>query len=152
MKRARDIMTKEILTVTPKTSVSELAELFTTHNINGVPVVDDEGRLLGVVTENDLIYQKKKVHIPTVINILDSVIYLESPEKMKQEMQKITGVTVQDIYTSNVVTIGQETPIDEIATIMAEKNIHTLPVLDNDNLIGVIGKGDIIKTLINKTG
>ncbi len=152
MKRARDIMTKEILTVTPKTSVSELAELFTTHNINGVPVVDDEGKLLGVVTENDLIYQKKKVHIPTVINILDSVIYLESPEKMKQEMQKITGVTVQDIYTSNVVTIGQETPIDEIATIMAEKNIHTLPVLDNDNLIGVIGKGDIIKTLINKTG
>ncbi len=152
MKRARDIMTKEILTVTPKTSVSELAELFTTHNINGVPVVDDEGRLLGVVTENDLIYQKKKVHIPTVINILDSVIYLESPEKMKQEMQKITGVTVQDIYTSNVITIGQETPIDEIATIMAEKNIHTLPVLDNDNLIGVIGKGDIIKTLINKTG
>ena len=152
MKRARDIMTKEILTVTPKTSVSELAELFTTHNINGVPVIDDEGKLLGVVTENDLIYQKKKVHIPTVINILDSVIYLESPEKMKQEMQKITGVTVQDIYTSNVVTIGQETPIDEIATIMAEKNIHTLPVLDNDNLIGVIGKGDIIKTLINKTG
>ncbi len=151
MKRAKDIMTAEILTVTPKTSVSELAELFTTHNINGVPVVDDEGKLLGVVTENDLIYQKKKVHIPTVINILDSVIYLESPEKMKQEMQKITGVTVEDIYTSDVVTIDKETPIEEIATIMAEKNIHTLPVLDNGNLIGVIGKGDIIKTLINKT-
>ncbi len=150
MKRAKDIMTTEILTVSPETSVSELAVLFTTHNINGVPVVDSAGQLLGVVTENDLIYQKKKVHIPTVINILDSVIYLESPEKMKQEMQKITGVTVKDIYTKDVVTIDQQTPIDEIATIMAEKNIHTIPVLDGDKLIGVIGKGDIIKTLINK--
>lgn len=150
MKQAKDIMTTELLTVTPKTSVSELAELFTTHNINGVPVVDNQGKLLGVVTENDLIFQKKKVHIPTVINILDSVIYLESPDKMKQEMQKITGVTVEDIYTSEVVTIEQETPVDEIATIMVEKNIHTLPVIESDTLIGIIGKGDIIKTLINK--
>ncbi len=150
MKRAKDIMTTEILTVTPETSVSELAEIFTSHNINGVPVINAEGKLLGVVTENDLIYQKKKVHIPTVINILDSVIYLESPDKMKQEMQKITGVMVEDIYTRDVVTIDKEAQIDEVATIMAEKNIHTIPVLEDDKLIGVIGKGDIIKTLINK--
>ena len=148
MKRAKDIMTTTVLTISPDTSVTELARFLTSHNINGAPVVDQEGNILGVVTENDLIYQKKKVHIPTVINILDSVIYLESPDKMKQEMQKITGVTVKDIFTEEVVTVNPETPLDEIATIMAEKNIHTIPVIEKDQIVGIIGKSDIIKTLI----
>jgi CBS-domain-containing membrane protein len=150
MKKAIDIMTRKVLTVRLETSVTELAELLTTNGINGVPVTDSKGNLLGVVTENDLIFQKKKVHIPTVLNILDSVIYLESPEKMKKEMKKITGTTVKDIYTESVTTVNQETPIDEIATIMAEKNIHTIPVVDNGQLVGIIGKGDIIKTLISR--
>lgn len=142
-------MSKDVLTVQPETSVSELARLLNTHNINGVPVVDSDNNLLGVVTENDLVYQKKKVHIPTVINILDSFIYLESQSKMKEEMEKITGATVEQIYSKNAKTITPETTIDEIATMMAEQNIHTIPVVENNTLIGVIGKGDIIRTLIS---
>lgn len=150
MRKAKDIMTREVLTVSPDMTVSELASFLTVHSINGAPVVDDNGELLGVVTENDLIYQKKKVHIPTVINILDSVIYLESPEKMKQEMQKITGVTVRDIFTEDVIQVDKDASIEEIATLMAEQKIHTIPVVDNGSIIGIIGKGDIIKTLINQ--
>ena len=150
MKKAKDIMTRNVLTVSLDTTVSELAELLTVNGINGVPVTDSEGSLLGVVTENDLIFQKKKVHIPTVLNILDSVIYLESPEKMKKEMQKITGTSVKDIYTKPVTTVEKDTPIDEIATIMAEQKIHTIPVIEDGKLVGVLGKGDIIKTLISR--
>lgn len=149
MKRAQDIMSRDVLTVQPETSVSELARLLNTHNINGVPVVDSDNNLLGVVTENDLVYQKKKIHIPTVINILDSFIYLESQSKMKEEMEKITGATVEQIYSKKAKTVTPETTIDEIATIMAEQNIHTIPVVENNSLIGVIGKGDIIRTLIS---
>ncbi|MEE4241529.1 MAG: CBS domain-containing protein [Desulfopila sp.] len=149
MKSAQDIMTKEVITVTPETTVIELAQLLINNSINGVPVVDRQNALLGVVTEYDLIFQKKKVHIPTVLNILDSVIYLESPEKMKEEMRKITGVTVEEIYSRKATTVRPDTPIDEIATIMAEKKIHTIPVVENGRLLGVIGKGDIIKTLIS---
>lgn len=146
MKYAREIMTKDVLTVQPQTSVNDLANLLTTQNINGVPVVDEDGKLIGVVTENDLVFQKKKVHIPTVINILDSFIYLQSQERMKKEMAKITGVTVESIYSREVISVNPETPIDEIATIMVEKNIHTIPVLDNGELVGVIGKRDIIRS------
>lgn len=149
MKCAQDIMTRDVLTVQPETSVTELARLLNTHNINGVPVVDSDNNLLGVVTENDLVFQKKKVHIPTVINILDSFIYLESQSKMKEEMEKISGATVEKIYSQNAQTVTPETTIDEIATIMAEQNIHTIPVVENKTLIGVIGKGDIIRTLIS---
>ncbi|MDJ0622065.1 MAG: CBS domain-containing protein [Desulfocapsaceae bacterium] len=146
MKYAREIMTKDVLTVQPQKSVNDLANLLTTQNINGVPVVDEEGKLMGVVTENDLVFQKKKVHIPTVINILDSFIYLESQERMKKEMAKITGVTVESIYSKDVKTVRPETPIDEIATLMVEENIHTIPVVDDGELVGVIGKRDIIRS------
>jgi CBS domain-containing protein len=148
MKKAADIMTLNVITVTTETSVQELATLLSFNNISGAPVVDNAGNLLGVVTENDLIDQAKKLHIPTVITILDSVFYLENPDRMEKEMKKIAGTTVLDIYSSDIITVNEDTSLDEIATIMAEKNIHTLPVVRETKLIGVIGKKDIIKTLI----
>jgi len=148
MQKASDIMTRDVFTVSPETTVSELAKLLATHNIGGAPVVDDSGSLLGVVTENDLIDQKKKIHIPTVVTILDSVIYLENPGKMEKEMMKIAGATVGDIYSKKPITVNEDTLLDEISTIMAEKNVHTLPVMREEKLVGVIGKQDIIRTLI----
>lgn len=142
-------MTKDVVTVQKDTTVVELANLLATHHIGGIPVVDAQGDLLGVVTESDLIDQSKKVHIPTVVTILDSVIYLESPEKMEKEMLKMAGTTVGDIFTENPRTVTEDTSLEEIATIMSEKNIHTLPVMRDSVLVGIIGKGDIIKTLIS---
>ncbi|GAB6190716.1 CBS domain-containing protein [Desulfocastanea catecholica] len=149
MRTAQDIMTKDVITVTPATTVTELALLLASHKIGGAPVIDSSGTLLGVVTESDLIDQKKKIHIPTVITILDSVFYLENPDKMEKEMKKIAGSTVGDIYSKDPLTVTEDTPLDEIATLMAEKSVHTLPVMQGDRLVGVIGKKDIIKTLIS---
>jgi CBS-domain-containing membrane protein len=145
---AREIMTTKIISVTPETAVSDLAQILATSNIGGAPVVDEEGRLLGVVTESDLIDQTKKVHIPTVVAILDSLIFLERPDKMEKDIRKIAGTVVGDIYSKNPVTVSEETPLDEIATIMAKKHVHTLPVMRGEQLVGVIGKGDIIRTLM----
>lgn len=142
-------MTREVITVTTETSVKELARTLTANSISGAPVVDDAGNIIGIVTESDLVDQNKKIHIPTVISILDSFIFLESPDRMDQEIRKIAGAVVADIYTADVVTVTEQTPVDELATIMSERNIHTLPVLNNGKLTGVIGKKDIIKTIIN---
>lgn len=149
MKTAADLMSRDVITVTPDTSVKELATLLTDKNISGVPVIDSDGKLIGVVTESDLIDQNKKVHIPTVVSILDSFIYLESPDKMEQEMRKIAGSIVNDIYTPDARTVSPETAIDELATIMSEQNIHTLPVVEDGILVGIIGKRDIIRTIIS---
>lgn len=148
MKTAADIMTRDVITVTPSTGVKELARIFTENSISGAPVLNAVGKVIGVVTESDLIDQNKKVHIPTVISILDSFIYLESPDKLEQEMRKIAGATVADIFTADIVTVTEETPVDELATIMSEQSMHTLPVVRNGELVGVIGKRDIIKTII----
>jgi CBS-domain-containing membrane protein len=149
MLTARDIMSNEVVTVTEEASVKELARILAIHQISGVPVINDQGGLVGVVTESDLIFQTKKVHIPTVITILDSVFYLENPHKMGDELKKMAAVKVKDILTSSPVTVNEETTLDEIATLMAEKNVHTLPVMRDDVLVGVIGKKDIIRTLID---
>lgn len=149
MLTARDIMSREVITVTEESTVQELARILSTNQISGVPVLNDKARLVGVVTESDLIFQNKKVHIPTVITILDSVFYLENPDKMGEEMKKMAGSKVKDILTRSPVTVTEETTLDEIATIMAEKNVHTLPVMNKETLVGVIGKKDIIRTLID---
>ncbi|GAB4336478.1 MAG: CBS domain-containing protein [Desulfobulbaceae bacterium] len=151
MLRAKDIMTRDVVTVNRETSVRELAGLLAEKKISGVPVVDAGGNLVGVVTESDLIDQAKKVHIPTVMALFDSFVFLENPERLEKDLKKMSAATVGDICSAKVVTVGEETPVDELATIMAEKKVHTLPVLDKDGaMTGIIGKSDIIKTIARR--
>lgn len=147
MLTAKDIMTKNVITVAPELPVDKLAGIFWQNKVSGAPVVDEDGNLVGVVTESDLIDQTKKFHIPTVVTILDAVIFLEKPSKMDKEIKKMTGTTVRDICTVEPVTVEEGTPIDEIATIMADKHFHTLPVLKDGRVVGVVGKTDIIRTI-----
>lgn len=145
MLTARDIMTKDVIAVKKDTKVSELAEILTKNRISGAPVVDDSGRLVGVVTESDLVEQSKSLHLPTVFTILDSVIFLESAKHFEKELKKMTGAKVEDVYTEDPVAVGPDTPIREIATIMAEKKVYTIPVVDGDKLVGIIGKADVVR-------
>lgn len=149
MKTAREIMTQDPITVDPETPVAEIAAILHERRINGVPVVDGTGAVVGVVTESDLIEGKKKLHIPTVINLLDAMIFLENPARTDRELKKMTATRAADVMTERPVTITGDTPVDEIATIMSEKKVHTLPVLDQEGrLAGVVGRADIIKVIM----
>ena len=144
---AKEIMAKNVISVKADLPVEKLAGVLWSHRINGVPVVDDDGQLIGVVTESDLVDQTKRFHVPTAISILDSVIFLDSAKTVEKEISRMTGATVGDICSREPVTIKEDTPLDEIATIMSEKKVHTLPVLKNGTLVGMVGKADIIRTL-----
>jgi len=152
MLTAKDIMTTNVITVRKDTSVNELAEILWKNKISGAPVLDEDDNVVSVVTESDLIDQNKKIHIPTMISILDSVIFLESSKKTEKEIKKMAGNRVQDICAMELVAVMEDTGLDEIATIMAEKKVHTLPVMRADKLVGVIGKSDIIRSMATKTG
>lgn len=144
---AKEIMSEEVITVTKNTSIKNLSDMFIKHKVNGFPVLDDEGLLIGIVTEKNLIEQNKNLHIPTVIALFDAVIYLESGKKFEEEVKHLNATLVKDIYTPNVVTVTPETSIHEIASLMAEKSIHSIPVVDGKKILGIIGKLDIIKGL-----
>ena len=143
----KEIMTKEVLTVTRETSIKELSDLFIKHRVNGFPVVDGTGQLTGIVTEKNLIEQSKNLHIPTVIALFDAVIYLESGKKFEEEVKRYNATRVEDIYTKAVVTISPDTGIHEVASLMAEKGVHSIPVVEGKTILGIVGKLDVIKGL-----
>ncbi len=147
MLQARDIMTTDVITVTPETPVLELAKLLAAHKINGAPVVTAEGQLVGVVTQSDLIDRVKKLELPHVITILDAHFFLERPSTFKKNLEKMLGNQVADIMTSPPVTIPPDMPLEDIASTMARRQVHTLPVMEGHKLVGIIGKIDIIRAL-----
>ncbi|HLB25399.1 MAG TPA: CBS domain-containing protein [Nitrospirota bacterium] len=147
MLKARDIMTKDVISVHPQTTVEELARILMDKHISGAPVVDDTGTLIGIVTEHDLIAKEKRLHIPTVVRILDAFIYLESSKKFEQDMRKMVATKVGDICTTEVVTVDEDATITEIATIMSEKEVHLIPVMGGGRMVGVVGKEDIVRAM-----
>jgi CBS domain-containing protein len=147
MIKAKDIMTKDVRTVGTSTTVEDLARILVERKISGTPVVNEKDELIGIVTENDLIRKNKKFHIPTIIRLFDAFIMLGSKSRIEQEIKEMAAVTVEDIYRKEVVTVGEDTPVDEIATIMSERNIHLVPVVKGRKIKGIIGKIDIIKGL-----
>lgn len=149
MRTAGDIMSREVITVKKETTLKELARLFYENHINGVPVVDDDGSLIGIICESDLVRKNRKLHIPTVVAVFDAVFYLESSKKLEKEMAQISATTVEGLFVEDVITVAKNTPVDEIATIMTEKKAYTLPVMDGDRMVGIIGKGDLIRTLVH---
>ena len=150
MLTAADIMTRDVITVTEKTTIRELAELFDRHRINSCPVVDDSGSLIGIVTESDLIEQDKNLHIPTVISIFDWVIYLESDKKFEKELKKMTGQTVGDIYSDKVVNVSPSTPVSDVADLISSRKINSVPVMDGNSLVGIVARIDLIRTMIRR--
>lgn len=142
----KDIMTKKVITVSPEMGVHKLAELFVKKNISGAPVVDKSGKLLGVVKEEGVIFQDKKVHLPTFINL--SIGYLTlGTERYNEEIKKITASIVADIMEKDIVTIGPNAEIEDVATLMLEKGVYYLPVVDNGKLAGVVTKKDIVRAI-----
>lgn len=149
MLNASDIMTTDVTTVKKETTLKELATILYENHINGVPVVDDDEKLIGIICESDLIRKDRKLHIPTVVALFDWVFYLESPKRMEKEIQRINATTVEELYVKEVTTVDEKTPVDDIATIMTEKKAYTIPVMDGDRIVGVIGKGDLLRTLVH---
>jgi CBS domain-containing protein len=147
MLTAKDIMTKDVVTVKPDTSIEELASLLVKNRISGAPVVDDAGNLYGIVTEKDLISRSKRLHIPTVVSFLDANIYLESSKKFEEEVRRLTATRVGDICVRKVVTITEDASLVDIATLMSEKHAHLLPVVKNGKVTGIVGKRDMVKAV-----
>jgi len=144
MLKAKDIMTKDIITVKPATTIEDLARILIKHQISGTPVVDEDGNLIGIVTENDLISKNKKLHIPTILRLFDAFIPLGT-SRLEEEIKRMAAFTVGEICTRNVVTCDEDMSIEDVATMMTEKKIHLLPVLKERRLVGIIGKKDLIK-------
>ena len=148
MLSVKDIMTKDVITVSPEMEIAHAARLLLEKSINGVPVVDGTGKLVGILCQSDLVAQQKKFPVPSLFTILDGVISFTSAKSFEAAIQKITAATVADAMTPDPVTVGLETSIEEVGSIMVDKKFYTLPVVDAGELVGIVGKEDILRTLV----
>jgi CBS domain-containing protein len=149
---ARDIMTTEVLTAAPETSISELSKTLENRQIGGLPVVDKDGRLVGVITQSDLVERARDLELPPAINILDLHLYLQIPSHLFHRVEKMLGTTVGDCMSPNPVTVAPDTPVSRIAALMAKQKVHTIPVLEGGKLVGVIGKMDLVRAMAREPG
>ena len=145
----RDIMTTNlIITVTQDMDIAGAAEILLDNRINGVPVVDDSGQLVGILCQSDLITQQKKLPIPTLFTFLDGLIRLTSMKQLEKQVGKIAALTVSEAMTPKPVTVKLDTRLETVAALMVDSSFHTLPVVEDSNLVGVIGKEDVLRTLL----
>jgi len=151
MQRARDIMMTDVVYVQPETDILTAARLLLQNHFNGLPVVDDERRILGIICQSDILAQQEKIPLPSFFSLLGGVIPLKSPSEIDSEMKKISAMVVRDAMTAAPFTVSPETEIDEIATVMIKKKFHTVPVQEKGILIGIIGKEDILRTIVPHT-
>ena len=148
MKTAEQIMEKKVISVTPDTDISQAVEILINNHINGVPVVDETGSLKGILCQSDLIFQQKNISLPPILTFLDGIIPLSSSKKLEEEMKKISASTVAQAMVPNPVTVTPDTPITDIAALMVEKHFHTIPVVQDGKVVGILGKEDVLKTLM----
>ncbi|MFA5905675.1 MAG: CBS domain-containing protein [Desulfobacula sp.] len=148
MIKAKDIMERNIISVQPDTDITKAVGILLENHINGVPVVDETGALKGILCQSDLIFQQKNVPVPPIFILLDGIIPLSSSKKFNAELEKMAAIKVEQAMVKNPVSVGPEAPISEIASLMVEKHFHTIPVVEDGKLVGIIGKEDVLKVLI----
>lgn len=148
MVKAKDIMTRDLITVSPETDITEAAKILLDKHINGLPVIDETEKLIGIICQSDLIALQKKVRLPSVFTLLDTFISVRSQKSIDRELEKIAATKVAQAMTTEPEVINPETTVEDIATLMVEKNLHTLPVVEGEKLVGVVGKEDVLATLM----
>ncbi|HEX5417522.1 MAG TPA: CBS domain-containing protein [Chloroflexota bacterium] len=144
------LMSRPVITVRPDTSVAEVARTLLDHQISGVPVIEADGRIAGMVTESDLVVQNANVHFPTFLQILDARIYLTSPYRFEEELRRALGTTAQDVMTRHVWSVRPEDDISNAATLMVDHGINQIPVIADGKLVGIVARSDIIRHILEQ--
>jgi len=150
MLTASDIMTKEVITVQEDMTIEALGRIFIEKRISGAPVLDNKEKIVGVVTENDLVRKNSRLHIPTVVRIFDAFVPLGSTDRVEEEIRRISASKVSEICSRTLVTVAPDATLQDVSSLMFEKGVHLIPVLDAGRIVGIIGKIDIVRGMFGE--
>jgi CBS domain-containing protein len=148
-----DLMTTDVKTMRPDQTVEEAADVLAQRRIGAVPVVDDAGKVIGLLRDEDLIISEARLHMPTVIHFLGADFALPSAlNRFEHELKQVAGGTVGDVMSTEFPTIGPDNSVEDLATMMHESDVTHVPVVDADTkLVGIVARGDLIGHLSRTT-
>ena len=147
--KAQDVMTRDLITIGPDTTLMEIAKTLLEHHISGLPVVDGDGRLLGIVSEGDLVYKEVMPKTPDAINIIHAIIHSKGVvENYQESAEELLKLTAADIMTRKVVTVAPTEGVNRVGRIMLEHHVKRVPVIEEDRLVGIVARADLVKLLV----
>lgn len=150
-KTAKDIMTTDVIVAYKDDDIANVAKLLIKEKIGGLPVVDDENKVVGIISETDIMKKEKHIDAPRVINFLEGMIFLDDVKKMEEDLKKIAALKVEELMSKDIIKVHENDKFDDIANIMIKKSINRVPVVDGDNkLKGIICRYDIIKSMYDE--
>ena len=146
----RQVMTTDVLTFRPSDSVEAAARALAERKLGGAPVVDDDGIVVGLLEDDDLIVQESRLHLPTVISVFGA--YLELPSSLRHfesDLRKAVGATVSDVMDRQAPTCRPDDTLESVATTLHDNNSSRLAVVDDDGrLLGIVSRGDLVRAIV----
>jgi CBS domain-containing protein len=145
----RQVMTTDVLVFHPGDTVEAAAAALSQRGLGGAPVVDDDGRLVGLLLDDDLIVQDARIHIPTVISVLGAYIEWPSSHRHTEEdLRKAVAATVGDLMDPDPTTCAPDDTLETVATVMHEQNVSRLPVVEDGRVVGIVSRGDLVRAIV----
>lgn len=148
--KLKEIMNKYPVTVSPDTTTYEVARLLVKHNVTAIPVVVDDGRLAGIITEGDLLYKKVRPHAPHYVNLLGASVYYGGMGEYNEQFRKLLATKVSELMTKDVIFGLAETDVEDMAAVMVEQHLKVVPVVEGKRLIGTVGRHDIMRLIASE--
>ena len=146
----KDIMTKNVITVKKDASIREIAQTIVDHDISGLPVVDEEGKVCGIVSEGDLVRKEFAPELPDELCILGAVIYYSGLREYQDAFRKIAAISAEQLMTKKVVAVHEDDDVSKVAKIMYDKHVKRVPVLDGEkHLLGIVSRRDIVQMMLS---
>jgi CBS domain-containing protein len=146
----RDVMTTDVLSFSPSDTVEAAARALSERRLGGAPVVDDDGTVVGLLEDDDLIVQDTRLHFPTVISLFGG--YLELPSSVRhfeEDLRKAVGATVGDVMDADAPTCSPDDTLETIATHLHDRNASRMAVVDDDGrLVGIVSRGDLVRAIL----
>jgi CBS domain-containing protein len=152
MTTVRDVMSTNVVTLRPDQGVAEAADILAADKIGAAPVVDADGKLVGLLQDEDLILTEANVHVPTAISFLGADFVLPSAlHRFEDELKKAAGSTVGDVMTTEFARADPDDSLEALATTMHDRDVTHVPVVEGDALVGIVARGDLIRHLAAST-
>jgi CBS domain-containing protein len=145
------IMTADVITLSPDQTVPAAADVLAEHGIGAAPVVED-GRIVGLLRDEDLIVSEAKLHVPTVIEFLGAdIVWPGSEKRWERELKKAAASTVRDVMATEFPRVASTDSVEKVATVMHDEGVSHVPVVDGDRVVGMVARGDLIRHLADTT-
>lgn len=147
-----EIMQTDIPVAAPTDSIATVARLLADHRLEGIPVVAD-GELVGIVTESDLVFREAEVSPPTIVPFLDAILVADAGRPFEEDLRRALAVTAGELMSSPVYSIRDTATLQQVATLMVERNVNPVPVVDATNtLVGLVSRADLVRVIARLEG